>query len=44
MQIAGLKAAAPPLGIVTIAALLPSDWEIRFYDGDVAYESETDWE
>jgi radical SAM superfamily enzyme YgiQ (UPF0313 family) len=44
MEIAGLKAAIPPLGIITVAALLPEDWEIRFYDRNVCLETEADWE
>ncbi|EKU99135.1 Fe-S oxidoreductase [Leptolyngbya sp. PCC 7375] len=44
MEIAGLKAVIPPLGIITVAALLPSDWEIRFCDRNVAHETDTDWE
>lgn len=44
MEIAGLKAVIPPLGIITVAALLPSEWEIRFYDRNVACESQADWE
>lgn len=43
MEIAGLKAVIPPLGILTVAALLPTDWEIRFYDRNVSVESEADW-
>lgn len=44
MEIAGLKAVIPPLGIITVAALLPSTWNIRFSDRNVACESEADWE
>ncbi len=44
MKIAGLKASIPPLGIITVASLLPSDWEIRFCDRNVKTETETDWE
>jgi len=44
MEIAGLKAVIPPLGIITVAALLPSTWDIRFYDRNVGCESEADWE
>ncbi|OLP15522.1 B12-binding domain-containing radical SAM protein [Leptolyngbya sp. 'hensonii'] len=44
MEIAGLKAVIPPLGIITIAALLPSDWDLRFYDRNVACETAADWE
>ncbi|GAC1494664.1 MAG: B12-binding domain-containing radical SAM protein [Chamaesiphon sp.] len=44
MKIAGLKAVIPPLGIITVAALLPKDWEIRFYDRNVTPETDADWE
>jgi radical SAM superfamily enzyme YgiQ (UPF0313 family) len=44
MEIAGLKAVIPPLGIITVAALLPQNWEIRFYDRNVSLETEADWE
>jgi len=44
MELAGLKAVIPPLGIITVAALLPQDWEIRFYDRNVSLETEADWE
>uniref|UniRef100_A0A0C1QT41 Radical SAM protein n=1 Tax=Tolypothrix bouteillei VB521301 TaxID=1479485 RepID=A0A0C1QT41_9CYAN len=44
MEMAGLKAAIPPLGIITVAALLREDWEIRFYDRNVSLETEADWE
>ncbi|HEY9824974.1 MAG TPA: B12-binding domain-containing radical SAM protein [Stenomitos sp.] len=44
MEIAGLKAVIPPIGIITVAALLPSTWDIRFYDRNVRCESEADWE
>ncbi len=44
MKIAGLKATIPPLGIITVAALLPTEWEIRFYDRNVNPESDADWE
>jgi radical SAM superfamily enzyme YgiQ (UPF0313 family) len=44
MEMAGLKAAIPPLGIITVAALLPKDWEVRFYDRNVNLETDADWE
>jgi radical SAM superfamily enzyme YgiQ (UPF0313 family) len=43
MAMAGLKAVLPPLGIITVAAMLPADWEIRFFDRNVAAETEADW-
>lgn len=44
MKIAGLKASIPPLGIITVASMLPADWEIRFYDRNVNQETDADWE
>ena len=44
IKIAGLKAFIPPLGIITVASLLPQDWEIRFYDRNVNEETNADWE
>ncbi|MCF3609635.1 B12-binding domain-containing radical SAM protein, partial [Planktothrix agardhii 1033] len=43
MEIAGFKAVIPPLGIITVAALLPQDWEMRFRDRNVACETQADW-
>lgn len=44
LAMAGLKAHIPPLGIITVAALLPQDWQIRFYDRNVDLETDADWE
>jgi len=44
MEIARLKATIPPLGIITVAALLPKSWEVRFYDRNVNCEKDADWE
>lgn len=44
MEMADLKAFIPPLGIITVAALLPKEWEVRFYDRNVTLETEADWE
>ncbi len=43
LSMAGLKALLPPLGIITVAALLPKDWQIRFYDRNVSLETDADW-
>ena len=43
IEMAGLKAFIPPLGIITVAALLPETWNIRFFDRNVNQESEADW-
>jgi radical SAM superfamily enzyme YgiQ (UPF0313 family) len=44
LDLAGLKSTNPPLGLITIAAMLPKDWEIRFFDRNVSPETEADWE
>lgn len=41
---AGLRSTNPPLGLITVAAMLPPDWEIRFVDRNVYVETEKDWE
>jgi radical SAM superfamily enzyme YgiQ (UPF0313 family) len=43
-ELAGLKAVIPPLGILSVAALLPQNWEIRFDDRNVSLETEADWQ
>lgn len=43
VEIAQLKAVMPPLGIITVAALLPPDWEMRFCDRNVELETDADW-
>jgi radical SAM superfamily enzyme YgiQ (UPF0313 family) len=44
MELAGLKSVIPPLGILTVAALLPQDWELRFHDRNVEFETDADWD
>jgi radical SAM superfamily enzyme YgiQ (UPF0313 family) len=43
LDLAGLRSTNPPLGLITIAAMLPSDWEIRFVDRNVSLETDADW-
>ena len=44
LDIAGLRSTNPPLGLITVAAMLPSDWELRFADRNVRFETEDDWD
>jgi radical SAM superfamily enzyme YgiQ (UPF0313 family) len=44
IEMAGLRASIPPLGIITVASLLPKDCELQFSDRNVAEETDADWE
>ena len=44
LNLAHLRSTNPPLGLITVAALLPSDWEIRFFARNVRCETEADWD
>ncbi|MFB2897247.1 B12-binding domain-containing radical SAM protein [Aerosakkonemataceae cyanobacterium BLCC-F50] len=43
LHLAGLRSTNPPLGLITVAAMLPKEWEIKFADRNVAPETEVDW-
>ncbi len=38
------KCIQPPLGLLTVAALLPNDWELRLADGAIRPVKEEDWD
>lgn len=44
LDMAGLRSTNPPLGLITVAAMLPSTWELRFCDRNVRLETDADWE
>lgn len=44
LDLAGLRSTNPPLGLITVAAMLPKDWEIRFCDRNIRLETDADWE
>ncbi|NEO26178.1 MAG: B12-binding domain-containing radical SAM protein, partial [Kamptonema sp. SIO4C4] len=43
LELVGRKAMLPPLGLITVAALLPQDWDFRLVDRNVSTISEEDW-
>src|SRR3954471_7003579 len=43
VRLIGRKAMLPPLGLVTVAALLPSDWEFKLVDRNVRDVTEDEW-
>ncbi|MGC1217356.1 MAG: B12-binding domain-containing radical SAM protein, partial [Phormidesmis sp.] len=44
IELAGRKAILPPLGLVTVAGILPKSWDLRLVDRNVEDLSETDWD
>ena len=42
-KISGARALTPPLGLITVAALLPREWEMRLVDVASRGVSEEDW-
>ncbi|HEY9668592.1 MAG TPA: cobalamin-dependent protein, partial [Coleofasciculaceae cyanobacterium] len=43
IELIGRKASFPPLGMITVAAILPQTWEFRLVDRNVQLETEEDW-
>ena len=44
IELIGCKVSLPPLGLITVAAILPQTWEFRLVDRNVRPETEADWE
>ncbi len=44
LELIGRKVSLPPLGMITVAALLPQTWEFRLIDRNVQSETEADWD
>ncbi|NJN87301.1 MAG: B12-binding domain-containing radical SAM protein [Leptolyngbyaceae cyanobacterium SL_7_1] len=43
LELVDRKALLPPLGLATVAAILPQEWEFRLVDRNVGDVTETDW-
>lgn len=44
LELVGRKAMLPPLGLITVAGILPSHWELKLVDRNVEDITETQWE
>ncbi|EXJ13311.1 B12-binding domain-containing radical SAM protein [Imhoffiella purpurea] len=43
LELVGKRAMMPPLGLITVAATLPEDWELRLRDRNIEEIDEEDW-
>jgi radical SAM superfamily enzyme YgiQ (UPF0313 family) len=43
-ELMGAKTAAPPLGLITVAAILPQHWQFRLVDLNVKPLTQADWD
>jgi len=44
VELIGRKVSLPPLGMITVAAILPQTWEFRLIDRNVRLETGSDWD
>lgn len=44
IELIGRKANLPPLGMITVAAILPQEWEFKLVDRNVRNVTENEWE
>ncbi|MEN9223718.1 MAG: hypothetical protein Q6M04_14885, partial [Thermostichus sp. BF3_bins_97] len=43
LKLVGRQVLLPPLGLITVAALLPQEWHFRLVDRNVSPGKEADW-
>lgn len=44
MELAGRKAVLPPLGLITVAGILPDRWQLKLVDCNIREISEAEWD
>ncbi len=44
LELVGRKAQLPPLGLITVAAILPQEWELKLVDRNIEDVTEAQWE
>ena len=44
LELVNRKVLLPPLGLVTVAALLPQEWEMKLVDRNVREINEVEWQ
>ena len=44
LELIDRKASLPPLGMITVAAILPQTWEFRLVDRNVRSQTDADWD
>ena len=44
LELVNVKVLLPPLGLITVAAILPQDWEFKLVDRNIRAVTEEEWE
>jgi len=43
LELVNRKVLLPPLGLITVAAILPQDWEFKLVDRNIRSVTEEEW-